>query len=89
MEIYYYYDYYLHTLTPARKHQNALVRYTGGTYTRISHGYSIFHLSELMDLELRLEINSKMLLKNTTQPAITCSTLSIETLEQGVKYAQS
>ena len=58
MEIYYYYDYYLHTLKLARKHQNALVRYAGGTYTKVSHGYSIFHLSELMDLELRLEINS-------------------------------
>ena len=27
--------------------------------------------------------------KATTQPAITCSKLTIETLEQGVKYAQS
>ena len=25
----------------------------------------------------------------TTQPAITCSKLTIETLEQGVKYVQS
>ena len=27
--------------------------------------------------------------KNSTQPAFTCSTLTIETLEQGVKYVQS
>ena len=27
--------------------------------------------------------------KETTQPAITCSKLTIETLEQGVKYVQS
>ena len=26
---------------------------------------------------------------NDTQPAITCSKLTIETLEQGVKYVQS
>ena len=26
---------------------------------------------------------------NSTQPAITCSKLTIETLEQGVKYVQS
>ena len=26
---------------------------------------------------------------DTTQPAITCSKLTIETLEQGVKYVQS
>ena len=28
-------------------------------------------------------------LKTVTQPAITCSKLTIETLEQGVKYVQS
>ena len=28
-------------------------------------------------------------LMSTTQPAITCSKLTIETLEQGVKYVQS
>ena len=27
--------------------------------------------------------------KNTTQPAITCSKLTIETPEKGVKYVQS
>ena len=29
------------------------------------------------------------IVKSTTQPAITCSKLTIETLEQGVKYVQS
>ena len=29
------------------------------------------------------------LMNKTTQPAITCSKLTIETLEQGVKYVQS
>ena len=28
-------------------------------------------------------------LPETTQPAITCSKLTVETLEQGVKYVQS
>ena len=30
-----------------------------------------------------------IILCNDTQPAITCSKLTIETLEQGVKYVQS
>ena len=36
-------------------------------------------------------INERFLifLKNISQPAITCSRLTIETLEQGVKYVQS
>ena len=29
------------------------------------------------------------IIKEFTQPAITCSKLTIETLEQGVKYVQS
>ena len=37
-----------------------------------------------------LRINEiKQLFINITQPAITCSKLTIETLEQGVKYVQS
>ena len=32
--------------------------------------------------------SSLMLSKLTSQPAIACSKLAIETLEQGVKYAQ-
>ena len=32
---------------------------------------------------------SQLCLLATTQPAITCSKLAIETLEQGVKYVQS
>ena len=46
--------------TLARKHQTALVRYAGVTCTRISYGYSIFNLSELINLELRLEFNSNL-----------------------------
>ena len=34
-------------------------------------------------------INVKRRLCQLTQPAITCSELTIETLEQGVKYVQS
>ena len=33
--------------------------------------------------------NKRVTLKIPTQPAITCSKLIIETLEQGVKYVQS
>ena len=29
-------------------------------YTSISHEYSIFYLSELMNIELRIEINTKL-----------------------------
>ena len=31
----------------------------------------------------------QLLLSTTSQPAFTCSKLTIETLEQGVKYVQS
>ena len=36
-----------------------------------------------------LRLTLKILNFEFTQPAITCSKLTIETLEQGVKYAQS
>ena len=33
--------------------------------------------------------SNELLFKSNTQPAIACSKLTIETLEQGVKYVQS
>ena len=33
--------------------------------------------------------NGPLLANETTQPAITCSKLTMETLEQGVKYVQA
>ena len=38
---------------------------------------------------LKLDVPIKKQVSNCTQPAITCSKLTIETLEQGVKYGQS
>ena len=40
--------------------------------------------------DLKLRFNKKHgMKKQLSQPAITCSNLTIETLEQGVKYVQS
>ena len=41
-----------------------------------------------MVLELDTKVYSQKLI-SVQQPAITCSKLTIETLEQGVKYAKS
>ena len=43
-------------------------------------------------LEIKIKDENKKVrdvILNLTQPAITCSKLTIETLEQGVKYVQS
>ena len=39
--------------------------------------------------KMYMKIRGKLRRDVTTQPAITCSELTVETLEQGVKYAQS
>ena len=39
--------------------------------------------------KMYMKIRGKLRRERTTQPAITCSELIVETLEQGVKYAQS
>ena len=41
---------------------------------------------QMIKLSLKIKIKKKSKL---SQPAITCSKLTIETLEQGVKYVQS
>ena len=38
---------------------------------------------------VQLQFTCTSLLETTSQPAFTCSELTIETLEQGVKYVQS
>ena len=49
---------------------------------------SYFHNNPSMNAYSQKQHNKKR--KNpTTPPAITCSELTIETLEQGVKYVQS
>ena len=40
-------------------------------------------------MQAMLNGNGSKKTKVTSQPAITCSKLTIETLEQGVKYVQS
>ena len=39
--------------------------------------------------KMYMKIRGKLRREVTTQPAITCSELTVETLEQGEKYAQS
>ena len=47
----------------------------------------IFIKSSTLDVYLSSEYDSKYVVRS--QPAFTCSKLTIETLEQGVKYVQS
>ena len=43
----------------------------------------------LLAINLNIVLFYKKTATTTTQPAIACSKLTIETLEQGVKYVQS
>ena len=45
--------------------------------------------SEIRKLVVVTSKKSLVITNETTQPAIACSKLTIETLEQGVKYVQS
>ena len=54
--------------------------------SRISSQICLFINKLLQNILLRYLNNLSKTFVNTTQPAITCSKLTIETLEQGVKY---
>ena len=49
------------------------------------HLIPIFHKTIVINLLARIVVNKL----TATQPVITCSKLTIEILEQGVKYVQS
>ena len=60
--------------------------HTGKFFVR-PHKYEIFTPRKFPYMRMKLKQNKT--LTTLTQPAITCSKLTIEILEQGVKYFQS